>query len=682
LVSTAKRTGDFLANEGQSFTVARNTVVKYGAGSSFVQKTVSGTAPCTNAYFGSDPAPFVVKACYFVSGSTTTAPAPSAGGGVAAPNGTIDANAYRATAAVLSKDAGIAFRYGPDAASYGTANTGPALFQRTDTKLTAPAQDIPFYWSVGGPVSGNPGAYSTNQTNVIFAADDPSQRVGVTLFQASAYVYNVFAQLPQLPWQVYTAGQGLDTPNVLGYKAAGIAGSDPIATGRCTGAVGFCSEGVVAFQNGALGTVGSNTASNPATTILAPNKVPTGVAMTNDSEFALVTVWDTVALKGQIAVVALAGLCDGCDWRDSTAHTTNGVSYAAWYQWWHEWAGVYPGLPNMGDIAFMKVLGYVDLPGMAAPTEIAVTTGLHQFNTVLPGGNFMGAENSPLADHWQSFASGGSNYGRYAKGGVAVVISKSEQKVAFVDLKPLFDYVNGTYFSSNVGITSNYGMAANEWPYTFDQAPSQMPTLVKTVSLGAPPTAVRTTITTSPQRAWVATQDGTLHIYSLDGYAPGAEAAVPAPSAIVEVGTVTGIGRNPTSLAASKSEPSGASGDPINEQVIVASRGDNKISWVRFANGRNSGSVVRTIQHDQLTDLVAVEDVDNFANANNVVSVADYGGKAVRNYRYGPVIFSDGGACPAPTGCPVNAINGSVAEYGGALSLPGKPFQMTTANVP
>ena len=30
---------------------------------------------------------------------------------------------------------------------------------------------------------------------------------------------------------------------------------------------------------------------------------------------------------------------------------------------------------------------------------------------------------------------------------MAVVISKSEQKAAFIDLKPLFNHVNGVYFS-------------------------------------------------------------------------------------------------------------------------------------------------------------------------------------------------------------------------------------------
>ena len=593
-------------------------------------------------------------------------------------------NSYVQMAGHLSSDAGIAYRYGPDATAYGTANTGPALAKREDTRLTEPAQNLPFYWSVGGPVTADAGPFSTNQANAIFVADDPSQRVGVSLLQVSAYMYNVFAQLPQLPWQIYQAGQGIDTPNVMNYKTAGITSGNPVAIGRCSGRTGFCAEAVVAFQNGVLGAVGSNTASNNATARLAPNKVPTGVAVTNGNEFALVTVWDTAAMKGQVAVVALAGLCDGCDAMNAAEHKADGRSYAAWHNWWNDWIGVYPGLPNMGNIAFMKVLGYVDLPGMAAPTEIAVTTGLDQFSTVQGGGIFMGADHSPLHKHWASFVRGGPNYDRYAKGGVAVVISKSEQKAAFIDLRPLFSYFNDTYFSPNVVSTSNLGRAPNQWPFAFEHVPSQMPEVIKTVSLGARPTAVKTTIFGSNQRAWIATQDGTLHIYSLGGFAPGAVVATPKADAdaIAEVGTVTGIGRNPTSLATSKGEPGKWDGEPINQQVIVGSRGDNRISWVRFSKDGNTGSVVRTIKHNLLTDLVAVEEADNFANGNHVVSVADYAGKAVRNYRYGPVVFADGGACPAPKGCPVNAINGSIAEYGGALSMPGKPFQISTANVP
>src|SRR5262249_24561934 len=214
-----------------------------------------------------------------------------------------------------------------------------------------------------------------------------------------------------------------------------------------------------------LGTAGSNTANNPATVALAPNKVPSAVAVSNDNELAFVSLWDTVALKGQVAVVALAGLCDGCS-------PTGDPS--TWYEWWHEWKGVYPGLPNMGNTVFMKVLGYIDLP-FAAPTEIAVTTGMHQFNTVLPGGNFMGADNSPLPSFYQTFAPGGSNYGRTPKGGVVVVLSKSENKAAFIDLKPLFTYLQSMYFTSQINSIypasspqkGTVGPAPTQWPYTF-----------------------------------------------------------------------------------------------------------------------------------------------------------------------------------------------------------------------
>ena len=94
--------------------------------------------------------------------------------------------------------------------------------------------------------------------------------------------------------------------------------------------------------------------------------MPTAIAVSNSSEFAFITVWDTVNLRGEIAVVALAGLCDGCTPSNPGA-----------YEWWGEWRGVYPGLPNLGNVAYMKVLGYVPLPAdMKAPTEISVTTGM------------------------------------------------------------------------------------------------------------------------------------------------------------------------------------------------------------------------------------------------------------------------------------------------------------------
>src|SRR4029077_10516840 len=124
-------------------------------------------------------------------------------------------------------------------------------------------------------------------------------------------------------------------------------------------------------------------------------------------------------------------LCDGCNPYSST-------SPRSYYDWWHEWMAPYPGLANMGNFAFMTMLGYIDLPGVNAPTEITVTTGLHPFKTAMPDGQFMGYTNPLTSQDNDASFNNGSNSGRYAKGGVAVVISKSEKKATFIDLKPLF----------------------------------------------------------------------------------------------------------------------------------------------------------------------------------------------------------------------------------------------------
>ncbi|SEB23888.1 hypothetical protein, partial [Variovorax sp. YR216] len=100
---------------------------------------------------------------------------------------------YTAMAAQFSKDAGIAYRYGPDAVACGTANSGVALYKRADTKLTSPAPDYPFWWQIG-QVSSGAGSYSSNQGSITFVADDTTQRVGVADIQVSNHMYGVFAQ--------------------------------------------------------------------------------------------------------------------------------------------------------------------------------------------------------------------------------------------------------------------------------------------------------------------------------------------------------------------------------------------------------------------------------------------------------------------------------------------------------
>ena len=71
--ATGGAAGAKLADEGGSFTVPAMTMVRYGAATSFVTKTVSGTAACTNEFFGSDPLPGVGKACYLVAAAPVAA---------------------------------------------------------------------------------------------------------------------------------------------------------------------------------------------------------------------------------------------------------------------------------------------------------------------------------------------------------------------------------------------------------------------------------------------------------------------------------------------------------------------------------------------------------------------------------------------------------------------------------
>jgi parallel beta-helix repeat protein len=63
-----------IATEGQSFTVDGVQDVRYGAGSTWFQMTVTGSGKCTNAFFGGDPAKGLTKQCYAVATSTANPP--------------------------------------------------------------------------------------------------------------------------------------------------------------------------------------------------------------------------------------------------------------------------------------------------------------------------------------------------------------------------------------------------------------------------------------------------------------------------------------------------------------------------------------------------------------------------------------------------------------------------------
>ncbi|MBS0453035.1 MAG: hypothetical protein JSS14_17200 [Proteobacteria bacterium] len=637
--------------------------------------TATSTPPATSPTVANSTAPL---------GNTGTA---SGGQVTNTTNNLVDPAAYVAMAAKMGAADGIAYRYGDDPAAPAIQKGNVAqLYQRADHVRTNASDGG--YWQVGGPETSNLGDYMQNFYNTLFVADAPDTRVGVASLVTATTTWNTFMQRPQpiplMQGRIYTQAQvesdyaGVEFGGLDDFHGQDLGARRPVAGARCFGNPGWCLEPVVAYQNGLVSTAwGSNTGSNQASLKLPANKVPTAVTQTNSGEFALITVWDTAAQKGQIAVIALAGICQGCD----PLKPSSG-------NYWGEWGATYPGLPNRGNIGFMKLLGFVDLPEtMRAPTEIAATTGWNPWDgrPVDSNGNFVDHYATPLTNETirQTYVSG-NNVGAYANGGVAVVVSKSEQRAAFVDLKPLFSYYRSMYFGakSNFDQTAALGQADNQWPFAFSQMPaSARPQVVKVLDLGARPTAVKATMWGSNLRAFIATQEGNLRLFNLGGYGNGSGANV---DAIAQVGSVA-VGRNPTSIAYVRGSGEGNSGNQINENLMVLSRAEGAVRWVDLSADRNSGTVRPNVLRDsRIVDPIAIEDNENHGTTFLMLTMADYGGKAVRSYRWGAVVFNTnpGGACNPPTGCLMGADNQAKFEYGGATVLPGKPFMVTGANVP
>jgi uncharacterized protein (DUF1800 family) len=75
-VAGTTATWSALASEGGSFNVTGTQTVRYGAGSSWIEKVVTGSGQCTNAYFGRDPIYGSVKACELLAAEAPPPPPP------------------------------------------------------------------------------------------------------------------------------------------------------------------------------------------------------------------------------------------------------------------------------------------------------------------------------------------------------------------------------------------------------------------------------------------------------------------------------------------------------------------------------------------------------------------------------------------------------------------------------
>lgn len=359
------------------------------------------------------------------------------------PNGIFDPNAYQKLAQNLSSSQAIAYRYGGDYASYHSDSTEDFPTQCSREHKQFEIQPSTFFTYELGSPDATKDDYSQTDGQFMHIADD-AKDPGVYHFSSLLMAKGMFSESPQKTWQFYGLINDLAVGDKNGVNDKGVALNGgaiekPVAMAR--GFSGWSEDAIMIFNFGLVATGGTYTGRTYEYLKFPPNKRPVGVAVTNNNEFALFTVWDTDAFKSQVAVVALA----------QGPFDDGGESF------WGDWTEVYPGLSNYGLYHFMKLLGYIDLPGIKAATEISATSDFN-LEQELPYAGWYAGHKQPkdltlnIEANRQTFIGDkfldGTNIGAYAKAGFAVVSAPAENKVAFIDLKPLFAYVGKMYFST------------------------------------------------------------------------------------------------------------------------------------------------------------------------------------------------------------------------------------------
>jgi len=258
----------------------------------------------------------------------------------------------------------------------------------------------------------------------------------------------------------------------------------------------------------------------------------------------------------------------------------------------------------------------------------------------------------------------GSNAGYSATAGFAVVISKNENKAAFIDLQPLFERIRQMYFTTqeNYDKTRDSGPEPAKWPYAFDVDPTWKPVVVRVTDVPQPTAVLASMSGGTKARAFIASLDGKVGIYGVGGLATTEPARADAIARVAEVQ----VGRNPTCLAYQKHSP---------DTFIAVSRGDREIAWIKYA--ADGASVTRRLRDARLADPVFVEVADTHGIETSLMTVADFTGQKIVNYRFSTVVFATQGGARFGMG----PDGKDEFECGGLMEFPGAPFCISATNV-
>jgi hypothetical protein len=580
--------------------------------------------------------------------------------------GNFDAEAYVSTATKYGTAAMIPERFGMSWTSYHKTIDAPTWWQAPSIKYTNSINTNDWsYYSLGSPCSSDPG-FSSNYAQVAYVTDPtvPGSIPGVDGIETLDKYFCVWEGQPQLYWAMASGHDGHPTVTLKPVLAAQFdpypMPQQPVEVTRAYGASEWAGCSYMVFQSGQVACgEGGNTGQDFYYFKLFPaNFTPTAASVTNNGEFLLVTGWNSETYQGQLAVIAI------------------GSSKPAGAFWGYEWTETYPGFRNYSLPVFSKLLGIVDLPGMVAPTAIeAVGNWVFHPGLLMPGNTVPGY--FPLSDeaNWQCFATG-SCASLYDTRGFALVASRYERKVVLLDLTPLFQmisrgmFTSWTQFRANV---ANVGTAAGQWPPTFAENPGETPTVVKTIEYNNQITAISASLYPD-NRAFIATEDGILHLWDADGLQTGTGTGANAK----ETSSLL-IGRNITRIAHMKHwlHTDWVNGT-VRYQYILLSRGDKTVKWIDLSG--ESPTVIRTLEDSRLVDPISVEDNDNHQTQSDLIDVADYGDNNVKGYRYGPVIFY--GVADSPPVFGMGPTGTDPFEFEGAYATPTGPFSISGENVP
>lgn len=565
-------------------------------------------------------------------------------------SGKIDRAAYVREAMDWSL-AALHRKLGPDYEHYHKkAEEFPTIWLAEDKPSKVGRNGKGFVYQGGGPPTANPGDYSSTQGQAFYCPDKPPDP-GVDRFDVLGMGHNCSTEKPAPPWWGGWHPEPAVTTPAWKQAAGGSLGA-PVALARS--AASWSNSAVMVFTSGLVGCAGTCTSQNSNPFFAFPKqKIPTAVAVTNKNEFALITLWDVEKMKGEVAVLAMESM-----------HTDGLMAL-------YEWRAIHPGLPSVGGVRSLKLMGYLALP-FATPTGICVVGNRGSEWVRINGKNSQAGDVDLAQQAMRDSFYRGENKQITCSAGFAVVISRYENKAAFLDLQPLFQYMREMYLTTeeNYKKTRESGPDPKQWPYDFDVDPRPKPPVVAVLDVPQPTAVSASLFGGKEARAYIAMLDGRLGIYQVGGLA----SEDPANPGDVRCTGLLQVGRNPACIAYHKNVGWGTP-DFLRNTVIVVSRGDREIEWVRFKG--DTGEVYKRLRDSRLKDPVCAEMADTHGTESYILTVTDFKGRKIINYRFGPVVFHTNGGARFDMGPDGKAE----FECGGVMEFGGHPYRICTTNV-